>query len=297
MARKNQRTSRKTKLRIAQTKEIRKLSGYYKKIRTCNSCDNELKYYQKKFCCSKCMGLAYIGENHPYYKDGNSITKIKCISCSKHIPIRNKTSLCRSCYEKQKRMENHPAWKGGISIEHCLDCNKIIRGNSQRCRLCFDKYNKGKNNAMHGRRGEQTNHWKDLEIRKCIECERKLRKGSKAIVCIRCYYGKYTPRWKGGISLESYGRNWNQKIKLLIKKRDGFQCQSPFCNKKSSRLSIHHIDYVKINCSPRNLITLCTSCNIKANTNRIYWKKLYTNILKGRMNSNGKQSKRFRLGA
>ncbi len=34
------------------------------------------------------------------------------------------------------------------------------------------------------------------------------------------------------------------------------------------RLSVHHIDYVKKNCGPENLITLCASCDSRANKDR-----------------------------
>jgi len=41
-------------------------------------------------------------------------------------------------------------------------------------------------------------------------------------------------------------------------------------------LSIHHIDYDKQNCKENNLITLCDSCNNRANSNRNYWIEFYT---------------------
>ena len=42
-------------------------------------------------------------------------------------------------------------------------------------------------------------------------------------------------------------------------------------------LHIHHIDYNKNNCSHINLITLCSSCNTRANYNKSYWKNFYEN--------------------
>jgi len=52
------------------------------------------------------------------------------------------------------------------------------------------------------------------------------------------------------------------------------------CWNNSKRLCIHHIDYDKNNCNPNNLITLCFSCNSRANKNRDKWKKIYTEILR-----------------
>lgn len=40
-------------------------------------------------------------------------------------------------------------------------------------------------------------------------------------------------------------------------------------------LTVHRIDYYKANCSENNLITLCSSCNIRANYERDKLGKLY----------------------
>ena len=45
-------------------------------------------------------------------------------------------------------------------------------------------------------------------------------------------------------------------------------------------LHVHHIDYNKENCSQDNLITTCQQCNLRANSNRDYWKELYLKKLK-----------------
>lgn len=44
------------------------------------------------------------------------------------------------------------------------------------------------------------------------------------------------------------------------------------------KLSIHHINYVKKNCLPDNLISLCRSCNSKVNTNRNIWERYFKKI-------------------
>ena len=45
-------------------------------------------------------------------------------------------------------------------------------------------------------------------------------------------------------------------------------------------LTVHHVDYNKENCYKENLITLCMSCNIRANYNRGYWIEYYKNKIK-----------------
>ena len=87
--------------------------------------------------------------------------------------------------------------------------------------------------------------------------------------------------WKGGISCEPYCDVWLDKdFKESIKERDGYKCQNHDCWRTSNRLMVHHIDYNKKNCKPENLITLCGSCNSRANKNRDQMTIFYQNILK-----------------
>ena len=95
------------------------------------------------------------------------------------------------------------------------------------------------------------------------------------------------PGWKGGISCEPYCFEWSSKeFKDMIKDRDENRCLNPDCWKSSYRLSAHHIDYNKKNCEPENLITLCVSCNSRANSEREWHKFWYTAIMERRV-SNG----------
>ena len=84
--------------------------------------------------------------------------------------------------------------------------------------------------------------------------------------------------WQGGISAEPYCDVWlDKEYKESIRKRDNYKCQNPSCwnNYNHLTLHIHHIDYNKKNCHPFNLISLCNSCNSRANHNRLFWEKLY----------------------
>ena len=99
------------------------------------------------------------------------------------------------------------------------------------------------------------------------------------------FYGKYgslSSNWKGGIAAEPYCDAWlDKEYKESIKKRDNYECQNPDCWHTCDRLSLclHHVDYVKKDCTPWNLLTLCKSCNTRANENREYWQKFYQNII------------------
>lgn len=94
--------------------------------------------------------------------------------------------------------------------------------------------------------------------------------------------GENSPNWKGEISCEPYCDIWlDKEYKENIKERDNYQCQNPDCWGNCSHLSLHthHINYIKKDCIPQNLITLCCGCNMRANTNREYWQQLYENII------------------
>lgn len=83
--------------------------------------------------------------------------------------------------------------------------------------------------------------------------------------------------WKGGISNQPYPWNFNEKLKKLIRERDGHVCQlcSRTREEEGRELSVHHIDYIKENIDLENLITLCLSCNNKVNFNRVKWIKFF----------------------
>lgn len=93
--------------------------------------------------------------------------------------------------------------------------------------------------------------------------------------------GEENGNWNGGASREPYALIWGSGLfKKSIRERDGHSCQNPECKKNCSVLSIHHIDYDKNNCNPNNLITLCVSCNARANFNRDFWEAGYKEIIR-----------------
>ena len=92
--------------------------------------------------------------------------------------------------------------------------------------------------------------------------------------------GSNNPNWRSGISCEPYCDVWLDKdYKQSIRDRDNNQCQNPDCWGTSNRIHIHHINYIKKDCTPYNLITLCNSCNSRANHKRGFWMRLYQNIM------------------
>lgn len=91
--------------------------------------------------------------------------------------------------------------------------------------------------------------------------------------------GSNNPNWKGGLSKLPYCPNWTKSYKKEIKERDNHVCQNPYCYSKDSLLHVHHVDYTKTICGPDNLITVCRSCNSRANKDREWHTDWYRAIL------------------
>jgi len=110
--------------------------------------------------------------------------------------------------------------------------------------------------------------------RRCFECS-KLNK-----------FGATNSNWRGGITFEKYCEAWQDKeYKQGIIKRDGHRCLNPYCcSERSNKVVIHHINYNNKDCRPNNLITVCISCNSKANFDREWHTAWYQAILKQRYN-------------
>lgn len=104
--------------------------------------------------------------------------------------------------------------------------------------------------------------------RRCVVCYRESLKGE----------GHHS--WKGGISFDPYCPIFfDKEYKESIKIRDSYTCQNPYCYKNDDMLNIHHIDYNKKNCGPENLITVCRSCNSRANSDREWHTAWYQTII------------------
>jgi len=104
------------------------------------------------------------------------------------------------------------------------------------------------------------------------EHKKKISKALKGIIRPR---GEKHHLWKGGISFEPYNVDWTSTLRRSIRERDHYICQ--LCN--SYGKTVHHIDYDKKNCDPKNLINLCRKCNSKVNYNRKYWKDYFQTLL------------------
>jgi len=131
--------------------------------------------------------------------------------------------------------------KKNIPLRNCEICNKIIPRNT--------KF--GEKRIV------------PVQYIKTRFCSRKC----KGIHHSQILQSKNNPNWQGGKSFEPYSVDWTQTLKRSIRERDNYICR--ICNQYGS--SVHHKDYDKKNCDPKNLITLCVKCHTKTNHNRDYW--------------------------
>jgi hypothetical protein len=185
-----------------------------------------------------------------------------------------------------------------ISIIYCCkDCgNKIGRDTALqglgRCKSCNAKY-------LHlNRIIDNRGKFRKRLIYCCMDCGTLINRKTALHGFGRCYScngkermkhinltGNKNPNYKHGLAKWPYPPEFNKDLKDKIRIRDNNCCQK--CNLLNLEhknlfkydLTIHHIDYNKFNCQESNLITLCHTCNVKANGNRDYWFAYYTYII------------------
>lgn len=167
-----------------------------------------------------------------------------------YMKFNNFKNMGNRCSRCRYLGENNPFYGKTHSDKSKKRISKALVG-----RFC------GKNNPFYGKK-----HSKDTK--------RKIGDNRKYFI------GEKHPNWKGGISFEPYCPIFfDKEYKEAIKKRDNHICQNPYCYRVGALLSIHHIDYDKKNCGPENLITVCRSCNSRANSEREWHIAWYQTIM------------------
>lgn len=93
--------------------------------------------------------------------------------------------------------------------------------------------------------------------------------------------GSRNPNWRGGITERRYPDVFTIKLKENVRNKY-YRC-CVLCLKDESingrKLSIHHIDFNKGNCIPKNLVPICNKCHGLVSHDRIYSEQ-YLTILK-----------------
>lgn len=163
----------------------------------------------------------------------------------------------------------------------CIDCNNtVVNKKAKRCLTCSRK--------RQFQISENNPNWKG-GLPKCLDCFIVISKGK--LRCRNCCFkGFNNPNYQNGlfINRSKYPKIF-KTIRNKIRERDNFICQLCGLQEKihlyrfNANLTVHHIDYNKENCKKSNLITLCFSCNSKANFNRDYWFAYYSYIMENKI--------------
>lgn len=152
------------------------------------------------------------------------------------------------------------AWNKGKKMRNYPQCG-------------FKKGNNFGPNKTSFKKGHKSWHKGTKGIVKHSKSTRKKMSDTRKRLGIRppVHSGKTSHLWKGGISFESYSVDWTRTLKRSIRERDRYTCQLCGALQADEAFCVHHIDYEKKNCDPKNLITLCRKCHTKTNHNRKYW--------------------------
>ena len=191
--------------------------------------------------------------NNGMFKKGHTLMKGKKLSAETRKKI---SDACKGRIppNKGKKMSDEQKRKIGLANSIALKGNRL----SEETKRKISKINSGKKLSE--------------------ETKRKISKIQK--------YRKHKPQegfqkrdnnlcWNNGSSFEQYSLEWSATLRRSIRERDRYSCQ--LCGELQSdyAFSVHHIDYDKKNCNPKNLITLCRNCHSKTNFNRNHWKNYF----------------------
>jgi len=223
------------------------------------------------------------GKKHPRY-----VKRIKkvCEQCNVKFEAtvfsNNRNRFCsKECYSKWQSKnqvgKNNSNWRKKIK-KNCVVCGKEFEVIPSRKKAKFCSK-------------ECMSSFVKLS---CLNCstifEVPLRRKNSAKFCSHNCYTMYVRGekhhcWVDGGSFKPYTKEFNQKLKEEIRKRDNYICHK--CNITEEEhlivygkiLSVHHIDYNKNNSIETNLITLCNECNLRVNHNRNYWTGYFKELL------------------
>ncbi len=228
------------------------------------------------------LSEALKGEKNPFYRKKHTTESLKKMSeASKKENLSEETlkkmseSSKGKKHTKKTKRKMSEMCKGKrnpfFGKRHTLKSKKIIsNANKGKHYSSKTEFKKGKEHPMFGVRGKlHLNYGRkhSEETKKNFSLNRT---------------GKKHPQWLGGISFEPYDQNFNRQFKKFIRERDNNTCM--LCNTHRSKLkitlSVHHIDYDKLNTTKENCLSLCWSCHSKTNFNRKHWIIFFQSLLK-----------------
>jgi len=241
------------------------------------------------------------------YLIGDNMILVKCKLCAKEYLTwpsnRNKRLYCsKTCRYEHLRIlstgkptffsasgKDNPSYKNGSSYKkQCIDCGATISPRRTRCNACKSV---GSLNPMYGKKNPHTEETKEILSQKFSGSNNPMfgvhRLGKDSTSYGRIWSNSDRKRLSlahGGTGIPYEGKHnrqlFTEELKTKIRVRDNHTCQICFVCSLVPKLSVHHIDYNKDNCSENNLVSLCRKCHAKTNVNREHWKKYFkiTNV-------------------
>jgi hypothetical protein len=245
-------------------------------------CGQVAKYKLKfstteRWCCSKFYQSCPSNKNIPWNKgktniySKESLLKMSRVRKGKHNSEETRNKISQKTKGKKKSEEH----KKRISL------SLVGKRKSEEHKKKISISQKGKPRKKHTKETKLLQRQNQLGTKNTFFGNHHSDKSKKKI----SRPGSANPNWKGGIACEPYCQVWgDQEYKESIKERDSYRCLNPLCNHECKYLCLHHIDYNKKNCTPLNLITLCKSCNSKANFDRPWYTSWYQRNQTDRLN-------------
>lgn len=231
---------------------------------------------QRCYYCSNKVSYTYEEVRDMFMGEGYTLLSDDYIS--------NKQRLHYICNNGHTHYINLNSWLKGIRCAYCHGNPKLTHAFveskfKENGYVLLSKYiNSGQKLSYQCPEGHihsiTWNDWRDAH--RCPSC-RNLKR-----------FGEGNPAWNGGTTFDKYCEVWKDKeYKNDIKERDTHKCLNPYCDSVNPNdLVIHHINYDKKDCHFKNLITVCRSCNLKANKDRDWHQSWYQALLHNRYGYN-----------
>lgn len=212
----------------------------------------------------------------------------KCPAQRKKIGLANKGKKRPPRSEEYKRKMSE-ALKGkkrsSPSEEHKRKISEANTGKvrSEEAKRKISEALKGKTHSEERKRKNserQKGRKHSEETKRKMSCRIVSEETRKKLSCT--HQGISIEEWDGFIACEPYCDVWvDNEFKESIKERDGYKCLNPDCWKNCDHLPlcIMHINNIKKDCHPSNLITGCISCNTRAMKDRKWWTSWYRAIM------------------
>lgn len=233
---------------------------YRRRTNNCLDCGRSIGAYHGSIRCRDCNGKSRIGK-HFLNLDNNKIVEMYTIDKL------SSTEIAKSLGCHHATIISTLSFMG---IKRDFQIRKRFRVHLKN--IGFKKGCKCRNNGKtYFKKGHKINVGRKMKPR---SLQTRIKSSANLL-------GIKVEDWIGFSKNFYYGFDFTKRLRIYIKKRDKFICQS--CGIKTQRLDVHHINYIKKDCSEINLISLCKSCHCRTNFNREYWENFLKMVMFNKM--------------